>query len=474
MKALLPTQANFRNSIGLILLQQEKAWEALKELLYGFYIDASDPVLTFNLMDRLTAHGLYPLAIEVWIHHRRHRAEERDPGLDREIELFGQLATAVTIAGACAGFQKQLDTVNAKAPNLLDDLVPRERPWLSVPAKSIKVGTEALLDGKRVFISYRHADSAESAQRLQQKMKADQPSLVVFLDEAAMAGGEQWTERLRDEIKRADIVLLLIGHYWHNRPGLARLHRPGDVLRREIAFAIRESKPIIPVLAESAEMPDAKNLPEEIRAIAEYHAERLRLNDFETDWGRILKSMKRALTARVIEKAESARLWEKVGRLEKEDPDAWVKYIQKSLESIALDPKVKKYIPIKSKTNLGVSKDSVDDGVWECIAVGPGQKFSLRLVIGSLPGILFTGEMRIDDATGRVSRTHKIRGDCYPIYDSDTELQLGFLLKFIQDETTEARLTVPLHKRIGDAIVGTDSDGVKFTSRNVGPRVKGF
>jgi hypothetical protein len=132
---------------------------------------------------------------------------------------------------------------------------------------------------------------------------------------------------------------------------------------------------------------------------------------------------------------------------------------------------LKRYIPKRSINGEGVPySEIIEDGVWECRAVGPGQMFSLRLVIGSLPRNLFTGELRTHDWEGRIQKKHKLRGDCYAVSDPDAKLQLGWKLKFVQDETTTGELFIPFYEKIGDAIVGSDSNGVQFTSRNVEPR----
>ena len=346
----------------------------------------------------------------------------------------------------------------------MDDLTPSERPWLQEPTNFIELPGD-ILENKRVFISYRRADSADAAQRLLRKMNTDHPELVVFLDEAAMVGGEEWTERLRKEMEKADIVFLLLGRYWQNSAGLARLHKTGDVLRGEIAFAIRHEKPIIPILIGSAEMPGLNQLPEEIQAIAGYHAERLRIADFDEDWIRIIKSMKQKLTGQAIKTARAFRTLDEIAEMK--DPDAQAKALIEGLDKSGL----RGYIPKRSVNGEGVPDKDISDGVWECHAVGPEQIFSLRLVIGSLPRNLFTGELRTHDRKGRILEKHKLRGDCYPVSDPDAKLQLGWKLKFVQDETTAGELFIPFYEKIGDAIVGTDSNGVQFTSRNVEPRV---
>lgn len=465
IKQLMPMTPYFRNMVGIALSRQDKPWEALKEFLYGFYLDASHPQLTVNLMDRLTAHGFHPLALEVWKYHRRHRKVDRDSPSDRDIELFGELARAATTAFVCSFFPKiDATKLPSDGPDLLDDLPHQERPWLQEPTKFIELPGD-ILKNKRVFISYRRADTADAAQRLQRKMNTGHASLVIFLDETAMVGGEEWTKRLRNELDKADIVLLLIGQSWQNSAGLARLHESRDVLCGEITFAIRHEKLIIPILIGSAEMPELNQLPEEIQAIAGYHAERLRNESFDADWTRIEQSIKKQLTEAGIKTAQAFQSLDQI--FEMKDQDARAKAFINRLDK----SKLRRYIPKQSLNGEGVPyNEIIEDGVWECNAIGPGQMFSLRLVIGSLPRNLFTGELQMHDWEGRILEKHKLRGDCYPVSDPDAKLQLGWKLKYIQDETTDGELFIPFYEKIGDAIVGSDSNGVQFTSRNVEPR----
>ena len=102
-----------------------------------------------------------------------------------------------------------------------------------------------------------------------------------------MVGGEGFAARIRDEIADASIFLLIIGPQWVSRAGLDRLQTTGDVLRREVAWALSKGVSIVPVMIEDAAMPPRVRLPKPLERITELHGERLRSSSFDADWTRL-------------------------------------------------------------------------------------------------------------------------------------------------------------------------------------------
>lgn len=133
-----------------------------------------------------------------------------------------------------------------------------------------------------------------------------------------------------------------------------------------------------------------------------------------------------------------------------------------------------KYVPAKSVHGEGVSQKINLYNVWKCSGVGMGQQFQLRLVIEDRAGNPFTGELSLQNLFGMAVSTHKLRGEWASVLDVDAKLLLGLYLKFVQDGTTPMEWLIPFHQKIGDALVGTDAQGVQYTSRLVEPRVGGF
>lgn len=471
LKSLNPSDSYFRNMIGAILSDQGRTRDAVQEFLYGVHLDPGEPRLTANLMRQLTAVRLHATALEVWAHFRRYGRRGLVPESDQMIELFGKYARMVTAALACAAAGVGPDDITPEAMDLIDELPIPDLPWLTKPEESDSSVTTPL-DGKRVFISYRRADSADAAQRIRRKLKLDYPAVSVFLDEAAMVSGEDFTRQIHDEIAKADLSLLLIGPRWHSKEGRARLRETGDVLRREVAFALAKELPIIPVLIEDTKMPGARQLPEALRPIAKLHADRLRRDRFETDWASLKKSMIRLVTTRVLRDRAIEQELEELEELLKKDPEAGGKRMDELFGDAVR--RMPKFVRVKSRSGEGVSARTNLYGVWECVGIGARQHFSLQLLIEKRPGNLFTGELKIHDATGRIARTHELRGEWAMLYDEDTKLLLGLHLDAVRDDTTRLTLIVPFHRQVGDTFIGADAQGVQYTSRNVEPRVGGF
>lgn len=69
-------------------------------------------------------------------------------------------------------------------------------------------------DAPRHCISYRVDDGLGVASALARELKRTLSWGTVFLDHGSLKPGEPWPPRLWDEVRRADVVLVLIGPRW--------------------------------------------------------------------------------------------------------------------------------------------------------------------------------------------------------------------------------------------------------------------
>jgi hypothetical protein len=107
---------------------------------------------------------------------------------------------------------------------------------------------------RRIFICYRFDDTGAVADRLASELPRTL-ECEVFLDHRSLGGGEVWTEQIRHELERADVVLVLIGKQWltlQASDGVRRLDDPNDWVRQEIERALETGKTIIPILIDGA------------------------------------------------------------------------------------------------------------------------------------------------------------------------------------------------------------------------------
>lgn len=71
------------------------------------------------------------------------------------------------------------------------------------------------------------------------------------MDRSGISAGDIWSERLRDSVMQASVVLALIGPGWLRATdhfGRRRLDLPDDWVRNELLTAIASGKPIVPIL----------------------------------------------------------------------------------------------------------------------------------------------------------------------------------------------------------------------------------
>ncbi|HEU0027791.1 MAG TPA: toll/interleukin-1 receptor domain-containing protein [Ktedonobacterales bacterium] len=150
-----------------------------------------------------------------------------------------------------------------------------------------------------VFISYRRADSASTAGRIDDQLVARFGRAHVFKDVDSIPPGVDFERYIEDAIRRSHAVLLIIGPRWLSASaGLfrRRLDDPADFVRVEIEIALRLGVPIIPLLVENAAMPPAARLPASLRPLATLNALPVRPDpDFHRDMERVLPAIERLM-----------------------------------------------------------------------------------------------------------------------------------------------------------------------------------
>jgi Protein of unknown function (DUF1566)/TIR domain len=151
----------------------------------------------------------------------------------------------------------------------------------------------------QIFINYRRDDSQESTVFLSQLLALRYPGKV-FFDRDTIQPGRKYLTDIRASLSECGVVIAVIGERWltlKNSAGELRLHDPEDILRLELKVAIDAGIPIIPVLVGHSHMPTSKDLPEDIRPLAEYQATRIYFDDVSTGVQRLCNS----IDARLVE-----------------------------------------------------------------------------------------------------------------------------------------------------------------------------
>jgi hypothetical protein len=126
-----------------------------------------------------------------------------------------------------------------------------------------------------IFLSYRRDDAGVSASLLRMCLEQSLPGAQVFRDAESIEPGVNFRTRIEEAIRSSAVLLALIGPDWltaTDAAGRRRLSDPDDVLVWEIALALRLGVWVIPVLVQDVSMPQAEELPQALRALADLQA----------------------------------------------------------------------------------------------------------------------------------------------------------------------------------------------------------
>ncbi len=127
-----------------------------------------------------------------------------------------------------------------------------------------------------IFISYRRADTTSGyASWIYERIEKEVGAGNVFMDIDSLPLGVDFVEYLKRVLARTDLAFVLIGPGWldaADESGGRRLDNPEDLVRFEVAEALRLSLRVVPILVDGAQMPESDLLPDELRPLARRHA----------------------------------------------------------------------------------------------------------------------------------------------------------------------------------------------------------
>jgi hypothetical protein len=89
------------------------------------------------------------------------------------------------------------------------------------------------------------------------------------MDFDSIPAGVDFREHIRRAIDRSHVVIALIGPNWlGDKTGFRGIDNPDDFVRFEISLALARCIPVIPVLVNDAKMPEAEELPADLKELA--------------------------------------------------------------------------------------------------------------------------------------------------------------------------------------------------------------
>jgi len=145
-----------------------------------------------------------------------------------------------------------------------------------------------------LFISYRRADGGWSG-RLRDHLELRFGAGVVWWDLDDIRPGQRWREEIESGLKTAEAALILIGPRWLSETdakGQKRLSKRTDVVRAEVAEALRGPAVVIPILVGGASMPEKRVLPDSIAAVTDRQAMILDDSRWKQDVDRLVEKLR--------------------------------------------------------------------------------------------------------------------------------------------------------------------------------------
>jgi hypothetical protein len=186
--------------------------------------------------------------------------------------------------------QQQSLRLAAEAPRRVESSPQGDRPVVSLPYNESVTG--------RIFISYRREDAGGHVLALMPWLSEHFGDERIFKDTDSIGVGRDFIDTIQRELESCSVVLVVIGHEWltvsDQRLNAPRLHAPDDVVRLEVATALKAQVPVIPVLVARATMPAAEDLPPELRPLARINAIELSDARWKADVLRLVGAIEQA------------------------------------------------------------------------------------------------------------------------------------------------------------------------------------
>jgi hypothetical protein len=275
----------------------------------------------------------------------------------------------------------------------------------------------------------------------------------VFLDRAAIRGGDKWVATLQNAIEKAQLALVLIGPAWvmaSDGRGRRRLSDPEDFVRREIEYSLKEHCELLPVLVGGSQMPGAKELPKSLVAITEVQACVVRDDHFDADTDALLRRIVDILDKRQKELDEFIAM-AKGSTLHVSDPRSF------STFGFVGDWSVEVKMPQAVPVAVGLETLALDR--W---------RLSFTIDGSDLEGsAIALGR----GAFGRpVKRKQTLKGTYQIRFVKDKsgdEIVTGILLDAVLESGSPLQWEIVIDRGVGDAYLGTDRWGNEFVSKLV-------
>jgi hypothetical protein len=124
---------------------------------------------------------------------------------------------------------------------------------------------------RKIFLSYRHADHADFAERIRDWFAWKYGRESVFMDFDTISLFSRFADDIDTQIAECDVLVAIIGPTWVNELRTRIDNGEKDYVRHEIRLALEKGKPIAPIRIKGAGAPRRRDLPSDLQPMMEYH-----------------------------------------------------------------------------------------------------------------------------------------------------------------------------------------------------------
>jgi hypothetical protein len=158
-----------------------------------------------------------------------------------------------------------------------------------------------------IFISYRRDDAEGYAGRIYDQLSAHFSPDKVFMDTDTIMIGDVFPETIVHQLQRCDALIAVIGRRWLGTAadGTKRLADPTDWVRHEIATALQKNILVVPVLVGGAQLPQAAELPQDIRDLTLREAWEIGSQGFSQKVSQMIVLLETAIAAGEVRRKQS-------------------------------------------------------------------------------------------------------------------------------------------------------------------------
>lgn len=164
-----------------------------------------------------------------------------------------------------------------------------------VIAKTLSLVLRTFRSTPTVFISYRRADTAPSADRIDERLVRALGRSNVFYDKHDTPPGKAFKRLIERRLKSSQVLLVVVGKEWVDarKDGRRRLEDPEDFVRQEVEMGIERAGDcrLIPVLVHGQSMLTRDRLPPSLAPLCDFVAHEIRQQHFDEDLGVLIQDI---------------------------------------------------------------------------------------------------------------------------------------------------------------------------------------